>query len=246
MRLSPSLHRLGTSSLVNSYLVEEGGEITVVDAGLPGMWKDLRAELDAMGRSLDDVRALLLTHGDVDHIGFAERLRRERGVKVWVSEPDAPLARGENKKAAPLREPMRLGPMLRFLVYGARRGGLRSTPVAEVETFAPGATLDVPGAPRVIALPGHTPGSVAFHVPSLDALFVGDALATLAVTTGATGPALAPYTADRARALASLDALEGLEGRWILPGHGEPWTGGVAEALRLIRAGEAPADVPAA
>lgn len=32
------------------------------------------------------------------------------------------------------------------------------------------------GAPRVIALPGHTPGSVAFHVPSVDALFIGDGM----------------------------------------------------------------------
>ena len=137
MRLAPSLHRLGTSSLVNSYLVEDGGAVTVVDAGLPGMWKDLLAELDSMGRSPADVRALVLTHGDVDHIGFAERLRREYGVKVWVSEPDAPRARGATKKATAAGEPMRLGPMLRFLVYGASRGGLRSTPIAEVETFSP-------------------------------------------------------------------------------------------------------------
>jgi glyoxylase-like metal-dependent hydrolase (beta-lactamase superfamily II) len=105
-----------------------------------------------------------------------------------------------------------------------------------VETFTPGATLDVPGAPRVIALPGHTPGSVAYHVPSLDALFVGDAMTTRSVTTGIVGPALAPFTVDPAMAAASLDHLDGLTADWLLPGHGEPWTGGLAEALRLIRA----------
>ena len=76
MQLAPALHRLGTSSLVNSYLLEDAGQITVIDTGLPGLWKDLLAELRAMGRSLSDIRAVLLTHGDVDHIGFAERLRR--------------------------------------------------------------------------------------------------------------------------------------------------------------------------
>jgi glyoxylase-like metal-dependent hydrolase (beta-lactamase superfamily II) len=124
---------------------------------------------------------------------------------------------------------------LRFLVYSVRRGGLRTEHISEVATFADGATLDVPGAPRVIHLPGHSAGSVALHLPGLDALFAGDALITLRVTTGQVGPQLSPFTADEAQALASLDRLEGLEARWVLPGHGEPWTGGLAEALRRIR-----------
>ena len=241
MQLSPSLHRLGSSSLVNSYLVEEAGRITVIDAGLPGLWKDLLAELQAMGRSLDDVRAVLLTHGDVDHIGFAERLRRDQGVTVWVSAPDAAEARGEAKKPPVARDPMRIRPLAGFLSYAATHGGLRSTPVAEVSTFAPGTTLDVPGAPRVIALPGHTPGSVAFHVPSVDALFVGDAMTTRSVTSGIVGPALGPFTVDPVRARASLDALADLAPRRVLPGHGDPWVGGLPEAIRLIRSqGDAP------
>jgi len=97
MKIARSLHRLG-SSLVNSYIVEEAGLVTLIDAGLPGYWKDLPAELASMGRSLDDVRAVVLTHGDTDHIGFAERLRRERGVPVYVHELDAGRARGEMKK----------------------------------------------------------------------------------------------------------------------------------------------------
>ncbi len=71
MQLSTSLHRLG-SSLVNSYLVEEGGQVTIIDTGLPGYWRDLPAELAAMGRSLDDVRGVVLTHGDTR----PHRLRR--------------------------------------------------------------------------------------------------------------------------------------------------------------------------
>jgi len=240
MQLSPSLHRLGSSSLVNSYLIEDAGRVTVIDAGLPGLWKDLVAELGSMGRSLDDIGALLLTHGDVDHVGFAERLRREHGVTVWVGEPDAAEARGEAKKPAAARDPMRIRPMIGFLLYAATHGGLRSTPIAEVETLTPGTTLDVPGAPRVIGLPGHTPGSVAYHVPALGALFVGDAMTTRLVTTGVVGPALGPFTADRAMALASLDNLDGLTAHWLLPGHGDPWTGGVAEALRQVRAQAAP------
>jgi glyoxylase-like metal-dependent hydrolase (beta-lactamase superfamily II) len=96
--------------------------------------------------------------------------------------------------------------------------------------------LDVPGAPRVIHLPGHTPGSAALHVEAKDVLLIGDALSTVAVTNGSTGPMIAPYTADPAAAVAALDRLDGIEAGWVLPGHGQPWTGGVAEAVRRIRA----------
>ena len=236
MQLAPRLHRLGTSSLVNSYLVEEAGRITVIDAGLPGLWKDLTAELAAMGRSFDDIAAVLLTHGDVDHIGFAERLRGEHGVAVLVNGPDAAEARGDVKKPSAPRDPMRIRPMLGFLVYAATHGGLRSHPLAEVGTFTPGAVLDLPGSPRPIALPGHTPGSVAYHVPSVDAVFMGDAMTTRSVTTGIVGPALGPFTVDRGLAVASLAALDGLTPHWVLPGHGDAWTGGLPEALSRIRA----------
>ena len=54
-----------------------------------------------MGRSLDDVRGVVLTHGDTDHIGFAERLRRDHGVPVYVHAADAARARGEVKSDKP-------------------------------------------------------------------------------------------------------------------------------------------------
>ena len=234
MQLTPSIHRLG-NGLINSYLIAESGEVTIIDAGVPGYWRDLPGELAAMGRSLDDVRALVLTHGHSDHIGFAERIRRERQAPVSVHELDAALARGEVPNPAKGLGPTRLGPLVRFLLYAGLRGGLRNRPLGEVATFGDGATLDVPGSPRVILVPGHTPGSAALHVPSHDALFVGDAFATKAVTTGEEGPLIAPFTADADEAVRSLARIENVEAGWVLPGHGEVWTGGVAEAVRLVR-----------
>lgn len=234
MKLATGLHRVG-SDLVNSYLVEENGELTLIDAGVSGQWSDLTAELAAMGRALEDICGVLLTHGDTDHVGFAERLRHDHGIPVHVHVADAALARGETKKSVPMG-PKKLGPFLRFLWYAGRRGGLRPTPIAEVSTFVDGDTLDLPGRPRIIHIPGHTPGSVAIHVPSVDALFVGDALTTGHVLTGATGPQPAPFTMDPSAALASLDKLEATAATWVLPGHGAPWSGGIAEAVRLVRA----------
>jgi glyoxylase-like metal-dependent hydrolase (beta-lactamase superfamily II) len=235
MKIAEGIHRLG-DGLVNSYLLGEGSEVTIIDAAMPGYWSDLPAELAAMGRTLDDVRAVVLTHGHSDHIGFAERARRERGVPVQVHELDAALARGEVPNPAKGAGPIRPIPILRFLLLAVMKGALRTPRLSEVATFGDGATLDVPGAPRVILLPGHTPGSAALHVPGRRALFIGDAMATVAVTNGTTGPMVSPFSADPAQAVASLSRLDGLEADWVLPGHGLPWTGGVGEAVRIVRA----------
>jgi glyoxylase-like metal-dependent hydrolase (beta-lactamase superfamily II) len=235
MRLAPGLHRVG-NDVVACYLVADASGVTVIDAGLGGQWPEFLAELAAMGRSLSEVRAVLLTHGDEDHIGFAERLRVEQGVPVWVHAADAGRARGEGKPATAWG-PMRPGPLLQFLWYGATKGGLRTTYLREVRTFTDEAVLELPGSPQVIPLPGHSPGSVAYYVPTLGALFVGDALTTRHVLTGATGPAPAPFTDDPAQALASLAGLGDVQAEWVLPGHGAPWRGGVAEAIRQLQGG---------
>jgi glyoxylase-like metal-dependent hydrolase (beta-lactamase superfamily II) len=235
MKIAPGVHRIG-SGLVNSYLLEESEEITIVDAGAPGYWNDLPNELTAMNRTFADIRALVLTHAHIDHVGFAERLRREKGVPVSVHELDAKIARGE---ASPQNQKM-LGigfAALRFIRFALSKGMLRATPILEVATFGDGATLEVPGAPRVIHVPGHSEGSAVLHIPARKMLFVGDALATLNVLSGKTGPQLAPFGSDFPRALKSLARLEGIEADHVLPGHGQPWTRGVGEAIRLIREG---------
>ncbi|MFL5778873.1 MAG: MBL fold metallo-hydrolase, partial [Chloroflexota bacterium] len=220
MEIAPGIRRLGNGT-INSYLLDAQGEVTIVDTGVPGYWGDLPEELAAMGRTLDDVTSVVLTHGHSDHIGFAERIRRERGVPVRVHELDGALARGEVRNPSPGLGPIRPIPLLAFLVYGARKGALRTPFLQEVATYGDGATLDVPGTPRVVLVPGHTPGSAALHVPTHDALFVGDAFATYSVTTGRHGPQMAPFTADETEALRSLARLEGIEARLVLPGHGE-------------------------
>ncbi|MFF2275198.1 MBL fold metallo-hydrolase [Agromyces sp. NPDC058126] len=234
MQLAPHLHRIG-NDLVAVHLVDTPEGVTLIDAGLAGHWPELLAELATMGRSVDDVRGVVLTHGDTDHIGFAERLRREHGVPIHVHEADAARARGE-VSTKPEWGHMKLGATAKFLWYAARKGGLRTTPVGEVVTFRDGEVLDLPGAPRVIAMPGHSPGSVAIHVPAVDAVFVGDALTTRHVLTGAHGPQPAPFTDDPAEALASLHRLDGVSASWVIPGHGEPWRGGVPEMIAAIEA----------
>lgn len=235
MELATNLHRIG-NDIVAVYLVDTPEGVTVIDAGLAGHWRELVAELHGMGRSLDDVRGVILTHGDSDHIGFAERLRREKGVSIYVHTADAARAKGEEKAPKTAMGPMKLGPLLGFMGYAARKGGLRTTYPTSVVEVHDGETLDLPGAPQIIGMPGHSPGSIAVYIPLVDAVFVGDALTTRHVLTGQRGPQPAPFTDEPTEAIASLRALLPTGARWVLPGHGTPFDGGVAAAVAAVEA----------
>ena len=236
MEVAPRIHRVG-EDMVNAYLVEDGGSFTLFDAGTPGYWDGLLQTLAGLGRSIEDIKAVVLTHGHDDHLGFAERAR-QAGVPARIHAADVALATGEVPNKVRVVGPYRFGPLLRFLWFFARHGAFRTPRLGEVTAFDDGATLDVPGAPQAIHVPGHTLGSVAFHVPAVDALFVGDSLNTLAVTNGRTGPRLSPFNHDRAQALESLRRLEPVEATHVLPGHGAAWHLGVRAAVEAVRATE--------
>lgn len=236
MELAPGLIRVGNDKVAIHAVIAEDG-VTLIDAGLAGLRRPLLRELAAHGRSADDIRGIVLTHGDSDHIGFAERLRAELGIPVFVHAADAERAKG-NERTSPEWGGMRLLPTIGFMTYAMTRGGLRTRYLAEVMPMTAGDRLTLPGSPEIIGMPGHSPGSIAVHVPSVRAVFVGDALTTRNVLTGRTGPQPAPFTDDQEAASRSLAQLADLDVDWIVPGHGPAWHGGVAALTAAYRAAE--------
>src|SRR3954469_12539620 len=75
---------LMTHANVNCYLIEDDHGVTLVDAGLPSMWPMLTQLLEERNRRPQDVKALVLTHGHFDHVGFALRAHRQWGIPVLV------------------------------------------------------------------------------------------------------------------------------------------------------------------
>ena len=227
-------------AFVSCYLVEEDGRVLVVDAGLPAMWPLLADALREHGLRPESVAAVVLTHAHFDHLGFAARAQTALGVAVWAHVDDFAIAEHpyqyahENPRAAyPIRHPR----ALRILTAMAIAGALRVPGVRGLKPLPPGRELDLPGSPVVVPTPGHTAGHCALHLPGRDTVLSGDALVTLDPYTGERGPQIVAgaATADSRQALASLDALTATGARTVLPGHGEPWTAGVASAVEEAR-----------
>jgi glyoxylase-like metal-dependent hydrolase (beta-lactamase superfamily II) len=226
----PGVHRLG-SRLVNWYLVEENGGVTAVDAGLPRYSRELDADLRELDHVVGDVDAVVLTHSDADHTGLATRLRAAGGRVLIHAADEATLAKPGPKTGD--ASPQHILPHLwRPRVWGffggmALAGGARPPAIHGAETFGDGNILEVPGRPRVVHTPGHTPGHCALLFEGRGALFVGDAMCTRNPLTGRVGPQLmpAPTNVSNATARTSLQRIAELEARVLLPGHGEPWHG---------------------
>ena len=120
----------------------------------------------------------------------------------------------------------------------ARQGGFKTSKVTDPRTTDGDRPLtDVPGRPRVITLPGHTPGSVGYLFADRGLLFTGDALVTYDGITGHHGPTVVSraFTHDSAAALASLAALDTIDATLLLPGHGELFAGAPADAAAQAR-----------
>jgi glyoxylase-like metal-dependent hydrolase (beta-lactamase superfamily II) len=236
--VADGVHRI-SESYTNWYLLEDQGRLTAIDAGVRTSWASLQDALPRLGHSLGDLEAVVLTHAHFDHVGFAEQARREPGVPVYVHENDVPLTGHpwrydhERRRIVYFTTQVRAFPIVATFL---RHRAFWPEPVTEVVRYEDG-VLPVPGSPRVVFAPGHTHGHCALHLPDRDTLIAGDALVTLDPYTGRTGPRLVARaaTVDSERNLRTLDALAATGARTVLTGHGEPWTGGVEDAVARAR-----------
>ncbi len=234
------IRTLGTE-FVHFFLLEHDGEVTLIDAGVSGYRHTLEPALAAMGRSIDDVKAIVLTHADPDHVGFAGELQQTLGIPVYVHRADSERTRqGKTKQAE--GSPLAMLGMLRHaharraLRHMIANGGAKQAKVPEVIPFDDGDELDVPGRLRVIHTSGHTDGHCVLYAPLQDGLFVGDAVNNIDIVTGQPGAHVAPAVANTStdQAYESLYRIEELDAQTLYFGHGDPSTEGtraiVAEA----------------
>ena len=196
--------------------------------------------LATLGRRPADIRALILTHGHFDHVGFARGLKVSLGTPIWVHGADRTLAahpyryRPERNRVVFTLGHGRSLPILGGMVLA---GALAVRGVEADELFGDGDVLEVPGRPPRDPYPR----------PHSRPVCVAAARPRCAAERGRprhprslhrpSGPRLvAPAaTADSDLALASLGRLVDCGARIVLPGHGAAWRGGAEAAVVAAR-----------
>jgi glyoxylase-like metal-dependent hydrolase (beta-lactamase superfamily II) len=178
-RVAPGVWRAGTR-YVNWYVLDGGAVgLTIVDAGFPGYANHLDRSLQLLGRRREDVRAVLLTHGHIDHLGMAATLAGA-GATVHLHAADASLAaRPKTNQPEKVLPYLMFPATVAFLAHAVRSGATSPEPLPASVPLMDGSVVDVPGRPLVRHTPGHTDGSCILDFRDHWAVLVGDRLCTI-------------------------------------------------------------------
>jgi hydroxyacylglutathione hydrolase len=209
------------NSFVNMYLILEPDGLTLIDAGTPKSGAKVVLEaLEKLGRPPSDLKRILITHADPDHIGSVAALKAATGAEVVIGSGEAAAMASGKASRPPKNAVVRVLTSLMMKIQPLK---------ADVE-LEEGAELPVLGGLRVIASPGHTRGHVAYFSPRDRILFAGDAMI---VSKGKLSWGESPFTLDYAEGLKTVRKLEALNPRVVCCGHGNPVRADAAKGERL-------------
>src|ERR671916_107267 len=198
-------------SLLNLTLImdEQNGN-TLVDAGLPGQAEAIGAALLEAGTGMRDLRRIIFTHQDLDHVGSGAALVRQSDATVLAHPADSPHIEGSLRPLKPSPEMLEQRPQMREVLE-------RLEPVGVDEHLEDGERLDLAGGTRVIFTPGHTPGHLSLYLERPKVLVAGDALTAEGGHLNGPNP---PLTLDVGEAVRSVRRLADLDVETIVCYHG--------------------------
>lgn len=188
-------------------LVDEGGAV-LLDTGFPGDAARIQRVMERAGVGPRDVRAILLTHGHIDHAGSVAVLKEWTGAPVYAHALEQAHIDGK----FPYRGLARITGLLEATARAIL--SYRSVPIDVL--IRDGDELPFWGGLRVVHLPGHTMGHCGFYSAKHDLLFSGDLWVRFMMRTQAS-PRV--FSDDLSLVPASMRKARSFGARWVVPGH---------------------------
>ncbi len=221
MQIILGLHQVAVRSTNIFLIIEE--EITIVDAGFRGSAKRIARAINNLGRSMEEVGLIIITHNHLDHIGGLPGLREITSAKVAIHRADLSYSEEGLPYSGFLKLLLKIPGVSFFwpLIYAKPD---------DVDIQLEGGEVFSPlGGMEVIHTPGHTPGSVSLFSPQKKLLIVGDIL-----NSGHRDLWLTPksVSSDVLQARESVKRLAQLDFDILCCGHGKPIIGGASAVLR--------------
>lgn len=217
-------------AFVHCYLWQWDEGLTLIDTCLPGHHQAILEAIRQLGHSPQDVKRIVITHGDIDHMGSARALQRITGAPVACHAVEkAFLENPRQRKPSRTLAGLALRP---FYALAHLLPRFRVEPVIPDQLLVDGEKL--PEGLTVIHTPGHTPGHISLLDPERRILFTGDALHNRG---GKLQPPPPIFTPDMDNAIRSIWKLAHKYGKQIdaaLFGHGPPILHDAGERIRAL------------
>jgi len=211
-----------------AFVIDGDEGLTLIDTGLPKRASVFTEGIESIGRSVADIRAILLTHSHADHAGSAAQLKSDSGAELYCSAADTPAVQGAEKAPPP--------PFLDKTPFQILKPLLGLLPDAEPAVvdhqIQAGPEQMLPEDLVAFASPGHTPGHTSYRLErAAGILFVGDAVLHKGGTVNRGWFNRSTPDIDR-----SARDLAALEFEVACFGHADPITSGASAAFKAYAA----------